>query len=110
MADVVLTTQEDGTKPDQFATPVALTPAELAALPHDDAGPKLVACVWTLTCVAGAFLALRLYCRMLKRQSLWWDDYFLIGAIVSLTIPPILLSRSPVLTREPSCASPPNLP
>ncbi|VBB71302.1 Putative protein of unknown function [Podospora comata] len=85
MADVVLTTQDDGTKPDQFATPVALTPAELAALPHDDAGPKLVACVWTLTSVAGAFLALRLYCRMLKRQSLWWDDYFLIGAILCIT-------------------------
>jgi hypothetical protein len=59
------------------------TPEQLAALPHDNAAPKLLASIWSLFVVATIFLSLRVYCRILKRRSLWWDDYILIGAWVS---------------------------
>ncbi|KAK4187927.1 hypothetical protein QBC35DRAFT_383787 [Podospora australis] len=78
------TTQPDGTKPDQFAVPIAPTAEELALLPHDDAAPKLIGVVWTLVSISLLFLGLRLYCRMLKRQALWWDDLFLIGAMACM--------------------------
>ena len=70
-------------RPKQFADPLKPTPEELALLPHDDQGPKLVGVGWMLVSIACLFLSLRLYCRILKRQSLWWDDAFLIGACVS---------------------------
>jgi hypothetical protein len=79
------------TKPDQYAAPVAPTPEELAALPHDNAGPKLNAIVWALTGISGLVLGLRIYCRLLRRKGLWWDDAFLIAAWVR---------------RRPSCSDP----
>ncbi|KAK4465109.1 hypothetical protein QBC42DRAFT_219432 [Cladorrhinum samala] len=71
-------------RPKQFADPLKPTPEELALLPHDDQGPKLVGVGWMLVSIACLFLSLRLYCRILKRQSLWWDDAFLIGACICL--------------------------
>lgn len=73
----------DEAPPEQFANPLKPTAEEMALLPHDNQGPKLIGVGWMLVSVATMFLSLRLYCRILKRQSLWWDDAFLIGASVS---------------------------
>jgi uncharacterized BrkB/YihY/UPF0761 family membrane protein len=69
----------------QYAGPewMGLTPEQWATISHYDAGPKLLASIWSLFVVATIFLALRVYCRVLKRRSLWWDDYILVGAWVS---------------------------
>lgn len=72
-------------KPDQFADPLDPTSEELAALPHDNAGPKLNAVIWMLTALSGVFLILRIYCRASRRRSLWWDDGFLVAARVGGT-------------------------
>ncbi|KAK4150474.1 hypothetical protein C8A00DRAFT_46134 [Chaetomidium leptoderma] len=53
-------TPTDGPKPDQYADPLAPTPEELAFLPHDNAGPKLNAIVWSLTALSGLVLGLRI--------------------------------------------------
>ncbi len=63
-----------------------LTPEEFAALPHDNGGPKLLASIWTLGFIATVFLGLRVYCRLLRRQHLWWDDGILIGSWVRYTL------------------------
>jgi hypothetical protein len=70
-------------KPEQYADPLAPTPEQFAALPHDNAGPKLNAIIWSLTALSGLVLGLRVYCRLLRRKGLWWDDAFLIAAWVS---------------------------
>ncbi len=74
----------NNTSPDQYAAPVALTPAELAALPHDSQDVRLLASIWTLGFIATVFLSLRIYCRMTKGQRLWWDDAVLIASWVRL--------------------------
>ena len=79
-------------KPEQFAPPAAPTPEELAALPHDDQGPKLNGAIWALTAFAGLFLAVRVYCKFWRNRGLWWDDAFLIGAWVCITVECALLS------------------
>lgn len=60
-----------------------LTPDELALLPHDDKGPKLVATSWVLAVTSALFLGLRLYCKVTGQRGLWWDDWFLIAGFVS---------------------------
>jgi hypothetical protein len=55
----------------------------LDQLPHDNYGPSLNAGVWVLTATAAVFLVLRLYCKFLRRKSLWWDDYVLLASFVS---------------------------
>ncbi|KAK3328721.1 hypothetical protein B0H66DRAFT_578817 [Apodospora peruviana] len=81
-------------KPEQFAPPGAAptTPEELAALPHDNGAAKLNGAVWTLTAIAGTFLALRIYCKFLRHKGLWWDDIILIAAWVCITIECALLT------------------
>ncbi len=64
-----------------------LTPEELAALPHDNSAPQLLASIWALAGIATAFLCLRLFCRILKRKALWWDDAILIASWVSARTP-----------------------
>ncbi|KAK4227352.1 hypothetical protein QBC38DRAFT_499480 [Podospora fimiseda] len=51
-----------------------------ALLPHDDAGPKVLAVTWSLWCFAGAFLATRIYCKRGSGRRLWWDDHFLLAS------------------------------
>ncbi|KAK3995538.1 96ca82bc-67f3-4b3a-ab36-ffe7d8f40fbe [Cladorrhinum sp. PSN332] len=53
-------------------------------LPHVDLGPELNTIFWLLTSLAFAFLALRVYCKFLRGRRLWWDDYVLIAAWISL--------------------------
>ncbi|GAB1309823.1 Rhodopsin domain-containing protein [Madurella fahalii] len=87
----------NGTKPEQYADPLAPTPEQLASLPHDNAGPKLNAIVWSLTAISGAVLGLRIYCRLLRRKGLWWDDVFLIAAWICITVESGLLTAMTTL-------------
>jgi hypothetical protein len=52
--------------------------------PHDNLGPNFNVAIWILTGAALIFLGLRLYCKLGIRRGLWWDDYVLILASVSL--------------------------
>jgi hypothetical protein len=54
----------------------------------DDHGPVMVGATWFLCWFSGAFLALRLYAKISRRQGLWWDDHILIFSWVrrSLTL------------------------
>ncbi|KAL2126602.1 hypothetical protein VTI74DRAFT_562 [Chaetomium olivicolor] len=55
-------------------------------LSHEDLGPQLNIVFWLLTSLALVFLSLRLYCKFHRGRSLWWDDYFLIAAWISLAV------------------------
>lgn len=79
--------------PDQYVEPPPLTPEQVAALPHDNAGPQLLATVWSLFLLSSVFLSLRVYCRMLRRQHLWWDDAILIAAWVRSTSCPCYYAK-----------------
>ncbi len=84
------------------------TPAIMATLPHDNAGSRLNASMWALICVSTPFLALRLYCKFLRHNGLWWDDYVLIGAWVSYGFLP---SRLGIRAKQwPGLQSPSSLP
>ncbi|KAH8884074.1 putative integral membrane protein [Thozetella sp. PMI_491] len=74
------------------ASPPMLTPEQIAALPHDNAAPKLNIIIWVLAALSGIFLVLRLYCKISRRNRLWWDDYILVAAWVCLIIECSLLS------------------
>ncbi|KAK0625877.1 hypothetical protein B0T14DRAFT_599372 [Immersiella caudata] len=62
------------------------TPEELALLPHDDRGPVILGVHWTLTVFATIFLGLRIYAKRLTGRSLWWDDWILLGAWVTIIV------------------------
>jgi predicted membrane-bound dolichyl-phosphate-mannose-protein mannosyltransferase len=64
------------------------TPEQLAALPHDNAGPKLTALIWTMNAAAAVFIALRMYCKTSRGKHLWWDDYILLASWVTSFRPP----------------------
>ena len=61
------------------------TPEMLAALPHDNAAPRLNIALWVLNGVSFVFLALRIYCKTFRSRKLWWDDWILVGGWVGLT-------------------------
>jgi hypothetical protein len=61
------------------ASHAQLDPAYVAAT----TGPHLNIANWTLTGMALAFLALRVYCKSIQGRGLWWDDHFLIASWVS---------------------------
>ncbi|KAK3364700.1 putative integral membrane protein [Lasiosphaeria hispida] len=79
-------------QPDQYAAPAAPTPEELAALPHDNAGPKLNGIVWFLTAISGLFLGVRVLLKFSRNKGLWWDDIFLVAAWVCITIESALVT------------------
>ncbi|KIH91227.1 hypothetical protein SPBR_01856 [Sporothrix brasiliensis 5110] len=56
------------------AAPESPSQADLAAV---DTGPQLNITVWGLTGVATAFFAVRLYCKLLRKRRLRWDDWVL---------------------------------
>jgi len=83
--------------PTGIPPPPVWTPEQLAALPHDNLGPRLVITIWFLIALATAFLALRLYCKLSRHSGLWWDDHILIGAWVCITIETALLTYATTL-------------
>ncbi len=66
-----------------------LTPEELASLPHDNQARLLLASIWTLGLIATIFLALRIYCRLIRAKRIGWDDAILIVSWVS-PLPPTI--------------------
>lgn len=64
-------------------------------LPHDNVGPQFNTAIWIMTGFAAVFLCLRLYCKRIRRNALWWDDYVLIASFVR----PSLMSRPRSLLR-----------
>ena len=67
--------------------PPMWTPEELAAMPHNDLGPTIIAVLWSLVAVSGLFVCLRIYCKRMTSKAMWWDDYILIAAWASLRRP-----------------------
>lgn len=51
-------------------------------LTHEDLGPQLNLVFWLLTGLSLVFLSLRLYCKIYRGRSLWWDDHFLVASWV----------------------------
>ncbi|EWG55199.1 hypothetical protein FVEG_13238 [Fusarium verticillioides 7600] len=49
-------------------------------------GATIIAVCVSLTVLAGLFLGLRLYCKVIRRRGFWWDDHILIAAWVCLAI------------------------
>ncbi len=45
-------------------------------------GVTIIAVLWTMMALSGTFLSLRLYSKLTRSRSLWWDDYFIIVAWV----------------------------
>ncbi|KAI0018446.1 hypothetical protein F4780DRAFT_781447 [Xylariomycetidae sp. FL0641] len=52
----------------------------------DNNGPRLVISCWVLTALAGVFLVLRIYCKKWRGRGLWWDDYLMVFAWITLVI------------------------
>lgn len=48
----------------------------------DNLQPWTVEVVASVTVLAACCVALRLFCRHLKAQKLWWDDYFIMFSMV----------------------------
>jgi hypothetical protein len=54
--------------------------------------------IWSFTIASAVFLALRVYCKLTRRRSLWWDDRFLIASWVQLFSSHSLLEVGAALT------------
>jgi hypothetical protein len=52
--------------------------------PVPDLGQDINVSNWVLDGISGVFLCLRIYCKLLQRRRLWWDDHFLVASWVSL--------------------------
>ena len=50
----------------------------------DNLQPWTVQVVVSVTVLAAACVALRLFSRHLKAQKLWWDDYFIMFSMVRI--------------------------
>jgi len=72
----------NGTAGPAAAPPPLYTPEQLAMLPHDDLGTKINVAIWIMIGFSTTFLALRIYCKFLRHNGLWWDDYVLIASWV----------------------------
>ncbi|KAK4236865.1 hypothetical protein C8A03DRAFT_45195 [Achaetomium macrosporum] len=49
-------------------------------------GRTILAALWPMTTLAGVFLGLRLYSKLTRSRGLWWDDYFIIAAWITLLV------------------------
>lgn len=79
--------------PNANATPASFEArATYDDLPHDNLGPQFNVAIWVLTGAAAVFLALRVYCKLIRGKKLWWDDYVLIASFIFLVAQTTLLS------------------
>jgi hypothetical protein len=44
---------------------------------NETTGPYILASLWTMDGLAGAFLFMRLFTKIYRRRGLWWDDFLL---------------------------------
>ncbi|KAL1841238.1 hypothetical protein VTJ49DRAFT_7306 [Mycothermus thermophilus] len=69
------------------ARPLGRRLDEQQELPPDvNLGPYLNRVIWSLAGLATLFLGLRVYCKLLRKRALWWDDYFLIASWIALIV------------------------
>lgn len=66
----------------------------------ENLGPYLKRVIWTLAGLAALFLGLRLYCKVWRQRSLFWDDYFLIASWVRAHEPHT--PHCPLILKSPS--------
>lgn len=64
-----------------------------AGLPVMERRRWLINIICSSVFVAIIFVALRLFSRRLMRQKIWWDDYFIVFAMVRTHYPPHKLRR-----------------
>ncbi|KAM7185679.1 hypothetical protein V8F20_011703 [Naviculisporaceae sp. PSN 640] len=56
-----------------------------SSLPRGESkGTEMTVGIWILTSISGVFLALRIYCKFLKKRGLWWDDHVLVASWLAL--------------------------
>ncbi len=60
----------------------------------EDYGPQLLYTIWFLTGLSGVFLGLRIFCKLWRHRSVWWDDYVLAAAFIALAASSSLQSVS----------------
>ncbi|KAK1758832.1 hypothetical protein QBC47DRAFT_409662 [Echria macrotheca] len=89
--------QQPTNSPPIIQAPPPLTPAQFAALPHDNLGPHLLRTIWIMIGASMVFLFLRLYAKVSRSRGLWWDDHILIGAWVCITTESSLLTYATTL-------------
>ncbi|KAL1840821.1 hypothetical protein VTJ49DRAFT_7720 [Mycothermus thermophilus] len=58
----------------------------------EDYGPRLNATIWPLTGGAALFLALRIFCKVLRHRPVAWDDYVLVASWCALATSCALLT------------------
>ncbi|KAH8890035.1 hypothetical protein GQ53DRAFT_651221 [Thozetella sp. PMI_491] len=59
---------------------------------HNSNGDRLNALTWTLTGLACVFLGMRVFCKLVRQTSLWWDDYLLIASGFTLVASSVMLT------------------
>ncbi|KAK3490065.1 hypothetical protein B0T13DRAFT_85677 [Neurospora crassa] len=53
-------------------------------------GPEIIIADWLLVCVSALFFGLRIYNKVLRKTSLWWDDHVLVAAWLCLILDAIV--------------------
>ncbi|EGO55826.1 hypothetical protein NEUTE1DRAFT_103236 [Neurospora tetrasperma FGSC 2508] len=53
-------------------------------------GPEIIIADWLLVCVSALFFGLRMYSKVLRKTSLWWDDHVLVAAWLCLILDAIV--------------------
>ncbi|KAL0468068.1 hypothetical protein QR685DRAFT_574177 [Neurospora intermedia] len=53
-------------------------------------GPEIIIADWLLVCVSALFFGLRIYSKLLRKTSLWWDDHVLVAAWLCLILDSIV--------------------
>lgn len=51
---------------------------------EDDRGPRLLVVCCMLVALAGLFLGLRIYCKVIRQKGIWWDDWVMMAAWIAL--------------------------
>lgn len=70
------------------ASPRDLEESEGAPAQVPNYASRMLWAIWSFTVASAVFLGLRVYCKLLRRRPLWWDDHFLIASWVSHRLTP----------------------
>ena len=60
-----------------------MDPRDLADTTVSNDANRLLWAIWSFTVASAVFLALRIYCKLSRARTLWWDDHFLVASWVS---------------------------
>ena len=59
--------------------------ADVRLPPNEDRGPVLLRVTWTMVAMASTTVLLRVYCRFVVQNSMGWDDFAILAAVVGLS-------------------------